>query len=172
MISRLDRVLTHSSTVVVAVSGFAYGWMKYFMVTDDPYAVVNHPWQPWMLDLHVLSAPVLVYALGFIAQGHIMAQLARGRRRPGRATGLLAVSCVLPMIATGYLIQVFTHETARLVCVWGHVITGVVYTGGFLAHFGVSRLTAARRRAMSVPLETDDSGAGALLRRMLRGKTA
>jgi len=159
MISRLERVLTHGSTALVAGSGVVYAWMKYLMTTDDPYAVVNHPMQPWMLDLHVTAAPLLVFALGFIAQSHVLAHLAKGSGRPGRATGLIAVSCVLPMIATGYLIQVFTNETARRASVWVHLATGVVYTGGFLAHVATSRRLAARRRALGAPVETDDSGA-------------
>jgi hypothetical protein len=174
MITRFERVLTHGSTAVVAGSGVVYAWMKYFMTTDDPYAVVNHPLQPWMLDLHVAAAPLLVFALGFIAQTHIMAHLARGPGRPGRATGLIAVSCVLPMIATGYLIQIFTNETAHRASVWVHLTTSAAYTGVFLAHVVSSRRLAARRRTLGAPVEADDSGAAPAMERarLSRGASA
>ncbi|MGH9870449.1 MAG: hypothetical protein ACREAA_20125 [Candidatus Polarisedimenticolia bacterium] len=165
MMSRLEKVTTHTSTAIVALSGIVYGCMKYLMATDDPFAVVNHPLQPWMLDLHVLSAPVMLFALGLIAQQHILAQLARGAGRPGRTTGLIAISCLLPMVATGYLIQVFTHETARLICVVVHIGTGVIYTMMFLAHTVISRRLTARRSAAGPVLEADDSGAPRLLQR-------
>ena len=165
MMSRLEKVVTHTSTAIVAASGVVYGYMKYLMSTDDPFSVVNHPLQPWMLDLHVLSAPALLFALGLIAQQHILAQLARGPGRPGRATGLVAISCLLPMVATGYLIQVFTHDTARLVCVVVHIGTGVIYTVMFVAHTVIGRRLTARRRAAAPAGEADDSGAPGLLQR-------
>ena len=164
----LERWLTNASTAIVAGSGIVYGVMKYLMRSDDPYAVVNHPMQPWMLDLHVVAAPFLVFALGVMMQQHIVTQLARGPGRPGRATGLVAVFCMAPMVATGYLIQVFTNDTARLASVVVHIVTGALYTLMFLAHVVRSRRQAALRRARGLPPEVDDSGATTVLQRAVR----
>ncbi|HZI95307.1 MAG TPA: hypothetical protein VFE84_13765 [Patescibacteria group bacterium] len=142
----LEKTLINLSTLLVGLSGILYGWMKYLMTTDDPYAVANHPLQPWALDLHVLASPVLVLALGMIVQDHVVTQLQKGPGRPGRSTGLMAAVCVLPMIATGYLIQVFVDETARRVCVGVHLVTGMIYLAAFLAHLVMSRRAAARRK--------------------------
>jgi len=145
--SAFERVMVNVSSLVVGLSGVIYAWMKYLTQPQDPYAVVNHPLQPWMLDLHVLAAPVMVFAIGLVIQDHILAQIRKGPGRPGRATGLMALACLAPMIATGYLIQVFVEETARRVCVWVHLATGLIYLAAFVAHLIASRRLAARRRA-------------------------
>jgi len=154
--NRLERFLIHLSTLIVGVSGILYGVMKYLMTSNDPFSVINHPLQPWMLDLHVVGAPVLVFAIGLIAREHIVCQMRKGRGRPGRASGLFAVGCLLPMISTGYLIQIFTNETARQVSVVVHLTTSGIYLLAFVAHLAVSRRSAARRRAASLaaPLRT------------------
>jgi len=144
-----QRWFTNLSTLIVGVSGVVYAWMKYLMTSHDPYSVVNHPLQPWMLDLHVLAAPLLVFAVGMIARDHIIAKLKSNGSRPGRGTGLFAVVCLLPMIATGYLVQVFTGDTPRLVCVVVHLATGAIYLAAFAGHVTVSWRAAARKAGRS-----------------------
>ncbi len=147
--SPIERFATNLSTFVVGLSGGVYAVMKYLMISDDPFSVVNHPWQPWVLDLHVLAGPAMIFAIGWIARDHILSKTRnRNGSGAGRGTGLLAVVCLLPMISTGYLIQVFTNETARAACVWIHLATGTVYFVLFVAHLVVSRRLAARRRAI------------------------
>lgn len=144
----MERWATNLSTLLVGLSGLVYAAMKYLMTSADPFSVVNHPLQPWLLDVHVLSGPVMIFAVGWIARDHILAKIRarNGNGSRGRGTGLLAVVCLLPMVATGYLIQVFTDETARAVCVWTHLITGSLYLLVFVAHVVVSRVLSSRRR--------------------------
>ncbi len=144
--SRFERLLMHLSTAIVGASGAAYAIMKYAMDSVDPYAVINHPLQPWALDVHVLAGPFLVFAVGLIARDHILAQMAKGRARLGARSGLFAVVCLAPMIATGYLIQVVTGETARAALVAAHLATGGLYAIAFAAHLTASRRLAARKR--------------------------
>jgi len=141
------RLLVNASSMTVGLSGAVYAFMKYLMSGDDPFSAYHHPLQPWMLDLHVIAAPVLVFALGMIARDHILAQFQKGPGRRGRGTGTMAVVCLLPMIATGYLVQVFVDERARLVCIVVHLATGAVYLAAFFAHLAVARKIAALRRA-------------------------
>src|SRR5262249_18836666 len=61
--SAIEKALVNLSSILVGLSGVAYAWMKYLMTTDDPYAVVNQPMQPWVLDLHLLAAPLLVFGV-------------------------------------------------------------------------------------------------------------
>ncbi|HKY33279.1 MAG TPA: hypothetical protein VJV23_12135, partial [Candidatus Polarisedimenticolia bacterium] len=163
MMSRTERLLINLSTLLVAVSGILYAWMKYLMSPIDEFAVVNHPWQPWMLPLHVLAAPAMLFAIGLVAREHILSQIRKGPGRAGRGTGLVAVACLLPMVSTGYLIQVVTGETARQVAVVVHLTTGIIYTVMFAAHLVVSRRIAARRKANGAMQE--NGLAGAALRR-------
>lgn len=141
-----EKAMVHLSTIIVGLSGILYAVMKYLMTADDPYAVINHPLQPWMLDLHVLTAPALVFAIGLIAQDHVLGQLRKGPNRPGRASGVMALISILPMVSTGYLIQVATEETARGVLVGVHLVTSALYLVAYVAHWFVSRSIAARRK--------------------------
>src|SRR5262245_24591615 len=141
-----EKMMVNLSTLIVGLSGIVYAIMKYLMTSQDPYAVVNHPLQPWALDLHVLAGPVLVFAIGLIAHDHILGQFRRGPDRPGRTSGLMALVCILPMVATGYLIQVATSEGLRRVVVGVHLVTSGLYLAAYVAHWSISRSIAARRR--------------------------
>lgn len=165
-----ERLMVNLSTALVAASGVTYAVMKYLLAppAGDPFAVVNHPLQPWMLSAHVLSSPALIFAIGLIAQDHILTRYRNGNGT-GRATGLLALLCLAPMIATGYLIQVFTHETARQACVVIHLTTGLIYVGLFIAHLAVTRRVAVSRRAASARGGTDGLVTAAWMRRQTPG---
>ncbi len=99
--------LSHISTLLVTVSGVAYLWMKYFMETADPFAIVNHPWQSAMLSLHVLVAPALVFVVGLMVQSHIQKKLRSGTNS-NRSSGLVSMVTMPVMIASGYMLQVVT----------------------------------------------------------------
>lgn len=158
--SRLERWVVWLGAVAVIVSGTGYGVLRYLMASTDEWGVAAHPLEPLALKLHVLSAPLLVFALGLIALRHIVAHL-RQRQRDGRRSGLTAVVSVLPMIASGYAIQVVTHERWLLTLAWIHGVTGVAFAVGALTHFVVLRRhwrpaaaaranTAARSRSSSL----------------------
>ena len=142
----LERFMLSLSTAIVGLSGLVCAVMKYLMTPVDPYAVVNHPLQPWVLDTHVLAAPLMIFAIGLIAQDHILAQVRKRQNGKGRLSGLLALWCLLPMLSTGYLIQVTTNESLRYAFVVIHLSTGGLYLILFAAHLIISRQAAARRR--------------------------
>ena len=51
--------MLHVSNLLVGGTGLVYAWMLYLVKPTDPYAVVNHPWQPQTQHLHILVAPLL-----------------------------------------------------------------------------------------------------------------
>ena len=57
--TRFERWAVWVTSVLTFVTGVVYLWMKYFLVSDDPFAVVNHPLQPVVLKLHIVVAPLL-----------------------------------------------------------------------------------------------------------------
>jgi hypothetical protein len=113
--------------------------MKYLMTGEDPYSVVHHPLQPHALSLHVILAPVLVFALGLITRDHILGYLREPRQRRGRATGILAVALAAPMIVSGYLMQVLTDPAPRRILSVIHLAGGGLYILLFLGHLAASR---------------------------------
>ncbi len=107
--------------------------MKYFLSPADPDSPMNHPWQPGFLKAHVLAAPFLVFGLGLIFRRHAMARLESGER-VGRPTGRLLVMLTIPMVVSGYLVQVFTGDTLRHWSGWFHATAGLVFALGFAWH--------------------------------------
>ena len=85
--SPFQKWLVLSSAIVGTVTGLVLGWMKYLMQPTDPWAVINHPLEPWVLKAHILAVPVLVFAVGMVAVDHIWkhyrAGVRSGRRRLG-----------------------------------------------------------------------------------------
>lgn len=137
--SGFERVVVGATTWLMAITGAAYYFMKYRMTGSDPFSVIHHPWQPRALSLHVIAGPVAVFALGLIARDHILDRLLDPRQRRGRATGLVILALVLPMIVSGYLMQVLTDPGIRRVLAGAHAVSGALYTLLFAGHLFASR---------------------------------
>lgn len=140
------------TTLLTGGTGLAYWWVKYFMEPTQPWAVINHPIQPWLLKTHIVVAPLLVFAVGMVALGHIWRHF-RARVRWGRKTGLTAMLSLAPMVLTGYAIQVLTHEGWLRAMAWSHIGFGVVFLLGFVLHARVFR-------GPPPPNGTSEGGAG------------
>ena len=130
-------------SLAVALSGFAYFWMKYLMSNDDPFAVVNHPWQPLMLAAHVLASPPLLLVFGIILNSHILRKLGAAGV-PNRRSGLTSLVCFFAMAASGYLLQVVTAEVALRWLLIVHVASGALFSVAYVAHLVVSVRLARR----------------------------
>jgi uncharacterized membrane protein len=94
-----------------------------------------------VLKAHVLSAPVLVFAVGAVYTRHIVRNWRSGRPE-GRRSGLVTIGVVLPMVASGYLIQTLTSESWLFRIAMIHLAVGTVYLAMFAAH----QVTAAKQR--------------------------
>lgn len=136
--------------LLVSVTGGAYFWMKYILVNTDPFAVVNHPWQPAMLAAHLVASPPLLLMFGVLLNSHILRKV-RATGLPNRKTGLLSLGTFFAMVASGYLLQVVTSELLSQALVTIHVATGSVFSVTYVVHLVVSvrlaRAQAARFQA-------------------------
>ena len=54
------------------VTGLVYFWMKYMMKSENAFSVINHPWQAWVLKLHVFIAPLFVFIFGALFFSHVI----------------------------------------------------------------------------------------------------
>jgi len=131
-VSRGQIAFLHLANLAVSGTGLVYAWMRYLAEPVDEWAIVNHPWQPLMQHLHVLSAPLLVFAVGVIWSVHAIAKLRNGRR--GRASGLGLMALFLPMAASGYLLQVAVDPEWRRRWVVIHVISSLLWVGALVVH--------------------------------------
>ena len=144
--TRGQKRLQLFANLAVGGTGLVYGWMLYCLppAEDDPFSitVVNHPWQPEVKNLHVLCAPLLVFAIGAIWHGHVWQRIKSGfpaRRR----VGLLLAALALPMVASGYLLQTSVDEGWNRVWVWTHGLSSVLWILAFVGHlFGRGRARA------------------------------
>lgn len=135
------------SAILVGGTGLVYAVMRYLMEPADPWAVINHPWQPLVQHLHVLVAPLLVFGVGLLWSGHVMRRYRSGEKR-GRLSGCAAALSAAPMVLSGYLIQVTTAPSWRLTWVVIHVATSLFWMVGFAVH----QVVARRRLDSAAPL--------------------
>jgi len=127
---------------VVAVTGALYLYMKYVLTTTDPFAVINHPWQPATLSVHIVAAPVFIAFFGMLFRSHTLRQLVSPN--PGnRRTGWTSLISFSSMAVTGYLLQVASSSGWLTLLVWAHVSTSLVFVAGYSTHLVIGwRLNA------------------------------
>lgn len=140
--SRRTALLLHAVTFLLTASGLVYAAMHYLMEPVDPFAVVNHPLEPYMLQAHLVAAPVLVFLIGVILHSHILLKHENGVIS-GRRSGLLLAWLFGVMVLSGYLLQVFTSTGHRLLF-WLHLCSGSLWALGYAAH----QVSAARVKRM------------------------
>ncbi len=126
------KVLLNTSVALMTLTGIIFAAMKYWMKSSDPFAVANHPWQPHMLTAHVLIAPFAVFAFGWTFSNHIWPALVN--RAPNRASGVVSMLLIAPMVATGYLMQVSTADATRHAFAMAHWISAGLYVVVYVAH--------------------------------------
>ena len=130
--SRPQIIYLHVCVALTAATGAIFAWMKYGMTTDDPFAVVNHPLQPHMLSTHVVVAPLLVFAFGWIFSDHIWPKFRLDRRK--RPSGLWSMMAIIPMTLSGYLMQVTTAEGPRYALGVVHWVTSGAFVVAYAVH--------------------------------------
>jgi hypothetical protein len=138
-VKRWEAWVNHAGWILVALSGVVYGVLKYFVTSPDPDSRLGHPWQPAVLAVHVLTAPVAVFGLGLLFRRHALARLSSGEpeRRP---TGTVMTLLAIPLALSGYVLQILTGDAAKRWTGWGHAVLGLVYAVGYAMHPLASRL--------------------------------
>ncbi len=131
--TRLEAWIVHISTILVGVSGLIYGVMRYLMNPVNSFSVVNHPWQPSIQHFHVLVAPAIVFAFGLIWKHHVYDNYKK-KRASGRRSGISMILTMVPMILSGYLIQVSVIEFWRNFWIVIHCVTSMLWLTGYLSH--------------------------------------
>src|SRR5439155_8043324 len=124
----------HILTLIVTVSGVVYFWMKYQLKTDDPFSVINHPWQPAMLKTHILAAPLFILAAGIMINSHIVKKLQNKSARTNRVSGLILLLSFALMVASGYLLQAVSGPALTPVLAGLHIAAGILFAGAYFTH--------------------------------------
>lgn len=131
--TRFEAWATHAATILVGGTGLVYAWMRYLARPADPFAVVNHPLQPLLQHLHILVAPLLVFAAGIVWHQHAWRYWRRNVKRH-RRSGVSMILTLLPMVASGYLIQTAVDGGWRRIWVIVHLAASGLWLLGYVAH--------------------------------------
>ena len=143
VLPRAERWFFNATHAVITLSGLAYFCMKYLMATDDPFALVNHPWEPAMLSIHVFVAPLGVFLFGMVFRSHTLRKLLQASPVNWR-TGLTSAGSFLVMTLSGYLIQVATSPAVIATAIWTHVATSVLFVIAYGVHLVIGYRVAYR----------------------------
>jgi hypothetical protein len=143
MMTRAQVVTIQIAVALTAVTGVVFAWMKYAMKSDDPFAVVNHPLQPWMLSAHVVIAPLAVFAFGWIFGNHIAPSFANASRK--RPSGVSSMWLLAPMVVSGYLMQVSTADALRHAMAVAHWISSGAFVIAYVAHTVITKARESSR---------------------------
>ena len=119
--------------VVVAATGFAYFYMKYVLVTDDPFAIINHPWQPAMLSIHLVAAALFVAFFGMLFRSHSFGKI-RSALPANRRTGWTSLLGFAAMALSGYFIQVASSPVLITAWIWIHVAASTLFVVAYGVH--------------------------------------
>lgn len=119
--------------LVLALTGGVYFYMKFVLPNEDPFTVVNHPWQPSILAAHVVVAPLGLVLFGVVLRSHILKKLG-ANDRSGRVTGWTSLISFTTMALSGYLLQVVGSPAGLRVVMVTHVVTSTVFVLGYSAH--------------------------------------
>jgi hypothetical protein len=129
--NRFEKWSLMLSVFLAGASGIGLLWTKYLVHSDDPWAVINHPLQPWFLKTHIVVTPLLVFALGLVTARHIWPYLRAARwGKSGVGIAVLAV----PLVVTGYLIQTVIEQRWLGVLAVAHIVLGFLFMTGFVVH--------------------------------------
>lgn len=142
----LERWSLHLSALLVAGTGLLYGWLRYFGQRAGEFGPEAHPLQALLQHLHVLSAPLLVLALGMILKGHVEPLFRGGRMKP-LGTGALLLSGLAPMILGGYAVQVVVDPEWRRIWAWVHGLSSLLFLAAYLAHLACATTAQAAGEA-------------------------
>jgi hypothetical protein len=154
---RWEAWWNHAAMIAVSLTGIAYGIARYFLHNPDPDSALGHPWQPFLLKTHILVAPFAVFGVGLLLRRHALARRLSGEIN-GRRTGNSMLWIFLPLVLTGYLVQVVTGRDVAHAVGWTHAALGVFFALGYALH--------PRRKA------TSDTGADETENGHANGETA
>lgn len=131
--SRAEARLIHLAQLLVGGTGLVYAVMLYLLEAPDEFTLLHHPWQDETQALHVLTAPLLVFAIGLVWKRHAW-QRVRSGYRARRATGLTLVAAFAPMVASGYLIQTAVEPGWRTAWIVIHVAVSLLWLLSYVVH--------------------------------------
>lgn len=130
-LSSWHRWSIYVSTGLLAASGLVWLLAHYFLRRHGEFGDIPSPAEAWMLRLHGLSMLAALFLCGSLLKTHM---LKAWQIRRNRWTGLLAVSLLLVLAVTGYLLYYFSNEDLRPILSVVHWVPGIALTFSLPMH--------------------------------------
>jgi len=150
-VTTFQRQFVYISTIAALISGVLYIGLRTFAEPADPWAIVNHPLEPWALKAHILTAPIMLFAVGLITAQHIIRSL-RSSLPTGRQSGLIMTVLFGPLALTGYLLQTVISPLMTSILSWSHLGLGLICAVALLIHWRVLQGRRLKRRPGALPV--------------------
>ena len=129
---------SHTSNVLVGASGFLYGGLLYFGLVEGDFGPESHPLEGAARAAHIISAPLLVFAVALLWKDHIWRRFRAGlpcRRR----TGITMLFLFAPMVLSAYLLQVSVEDNWRTLWLWIHLGASFLWVATTILHLLLPR---------------------------------
>ena len=130
---RWEAWWNHAALAAISMTGVVYGVFKYWVPSPDPDSRVGHPLQPGLMKAHLLVAPFAVFGVGLLLRRHAVLKIHKGETS-GRATGLMMLWLFLPLVVTGYLIQILIDPGITRAAGLTHAAIGALVVLGYAFH--------------------------------------
>jgi Mn2+/Fe2+ NRAMP family transporter len=129
-----ERWLLRVGFFAAALTGVAYGALRYFGRVQGEFGWEPHRWEGFLQHAHVVLTPCLVLALGAGLRGHVSGMLRKHVTR-GRMSGLVLLGVAAPMVFGGYALQVVTDGDVRRAVAWFHGVASGAFILFYVAHW-------------------------------------
>jgi hypothetical protein len=129
----------NASNGLVILTGVALYWAKHQSGAQDPYSNVSGSGELLAHNSHILVAPLLVFSAGLLWKNHIWPKfLHLSLPRMGvikGLSGLVMLATLIPMVASGSLIQITVDDYWRKIAIQTHVLSSLVWTVATVFHW-------------------------------------
>lgn len=118
---------------LVGGTGVALAVLRYGYENDNPFSILNHPWEPHALHAHIIVAPLLVFAIGLIWHRHIWPQW-KSKKPQKRRSGFFMMATFIPLVLSAYAIQVSMTDSWRELWIAIHLVTAAIWLIAVILH--------------------------------------
>lgn len=122
----------YASLGLLWLSGAAWIVLHLFFARETEFGVAPHPWQPRILVIHGVLAPIATFLFGWIACSHVGTSWGRGAHR---VSGISLIALLAALMLTGLASYYLTRDGARAANGLVHEIAGVLAMVPALAHW-------------------------------------
>ena len=126
----------YSTLGLLWLSGLAWLILHWFFARETEFGAAPHPWQPGILVVHGVLAPLATFLFGWIAGSHVGFNWRRGLQR---VSGVALIVLLAVLALTGLGNYYLTSDAARTVNSIVHEAAGLLAIVPALVHWAVAR---------------------------------